>query len=132
MVEKDILFLQYSKLVETSSGIRILKINRICGAGLFSNFTTLLWDLCICRQKGFVVHALASGIGAECYKDSKTDDPILELFGNHNEMSNNNFFELPIVDSFDHHGIYSDLPFEKIKPYVDRFSPLSKGTGCCQ
>ena len=104
--------------METSSGMRILKINRICVLG-YLVIPQLYYGTYVFVGKG-LLSTLASGIGAECYKDSKTDDPILELFGNHNEMSNNNFLTSDI-DSFDHHGIYSDLPFEKIKPYVDRF-----------
>jgi hypothetical protein len=113
--------LSYSRLVENSDGTRSLEVDRICGAGLFSNFTTLLWDLCTCRRLGYKVDRLGSGIGLECYKDRVTDDPIRLLLDCGSGDLDFWFFSLPIIDHFDHHCTYSELPYTQLSPYIERF-----------
>lgn len=121
MSTREILNLSYSKLVEKADGTRVLEVDRICGAGLFSNFTTLLWDLCSCRRLGYTVDRLGSGIGLECYKDRETDDPIELLLSFGRKDLGGWFYSLPVVEHFDHHCIYSDLPYTQLKPYIERF-----------
>ena len=120
-VSRQIEAFKYSRLIETSCGKRVLEVNRSCGAGLFSNFTTLLWDLCSCRKFGYTVDRLSCGIGLECYKDVISDDPIAVLLECKPHDNSFSFYELPIVDHFDHHGSYKKLPYALLLPYLERF-----------
>ena len=112
--------LDYSLLSrEDASNKNILSINRQCGAGLFSNFTTLLWDIIECRSKELRVDQLSAGIGMECYKDQEDDDPIAELL--RKPALGRNFFDLPIIEKPDYHGNYSEINIVSILPYLDYF-----------
>ena len=121
MRSKIICNLKYSQLVEAPTGNMTLKINRACGAGLFSNFTTLLWDLARCRERGYVVHNLSAGIGAEFYKDRREDDPIQHILDLPKQTKEQNFFSLPLLEHIDHHGVYSELTYKNIMPYINMF-----------
>ena len=111
--------LEYSKLIETNQGIRILAVDRACGAGLFSNFTTLLWDLIECRNRGLLVNSLSAGSGVEFYKDAQGDDPIKLLLSPVNHGFS--FLSLPIIAKPLHHSRYSELNFDELRPYIKTF-----------
>ena len=116
--------LEYSKLIETDQGVRILAVDRACGAGLFSNFTTLLWDLIECRKHGLLVNSLSAGNGVEFYKDTLADDPINLLLNPIKPKFT--FFDLPIISKPLHHSRYGELNFDELKPYIQTyFKPSS-------
>lgn len=122
MALKQVAKLEYSVVCSDSAGRNILMVDRQCGAGLFSNATTLLWDLIECRKSELDVHAISAGIGLEFYKNQIGDDPIAELF----EPSTTSLLSLPIPEKPDHHCIYSELDFAQLRPYVKAFFSPSR------
>ncbi len=119
--------LKYSAVKKDSSGRQILCINRICGAGLFSNFTTLLYDLIECRRLGIEIVGLSAGIGMELFRPDLRQDPLKILL--RQPPRDWAFSELPIISEDileDCHIDYLTLDYLMLKPYVKMFFTPSK------